>query len=285
MPITTHVGPVMIGGAQPQVGDLYGGLQLSRYTDLSPDDAQEFLKMANQFRAQQEEAKSAAIRYQGQMEFQKLIAAGTDASEALRQTAPKIFYQHPQGITAHLNKMMPPATPVPLTTETLPGGGTVSGQYDPRTGMWKNVPLPKTTTGAVQKPTFLQQAKEKAVLREIGAVSAEIAKTIADDPQSPKLEELRREQKLLEFKHENIFRPSIPMTNAIPSITPAADVAAPPPAMTPGVLDTALRQTREMGIATPTNQPAQRNEVRRRTKDGRIAIFDADTKEFIRYAD
>lgn len=122
MPITTHVGPVMIGGAQPQVGDLYGGLQLSRYTDLSPDDAQEFLKMANQFRAQQEEAKSAAIRYQGQMEFQKLIAAGTDASEALRQTAPKIFYQHPQGITAHLNKMMPPATPVPLTTETLPGG-------------------------------------------------------------------------------------------------------------------------------------------------------------------
>lgn len=245
MPITTHVGPVMIGGAQPQVGDLYGGLQLSRYTDLSPDDAQEFLKMANQFRAQQEEAKSAAIRYQGQMEFQKLIAAGADASEALRQTAPKIFYQHPQGITAHLNKMMPPATPVPLTTETLPGGGTVSGQFDPKTGMWHNVPLPKTTTATLpEKKTFLQQFEEKANTAQISALSSQLAKAVAEEDTvgaariEAKIEALKEEGRALFDTTPKAPRPSMIEANAPPrtafgsTLTPAADIATPVPAIT-----------------------------------------------------
>jgi hypothetical protein len=81
------------------------------------------------------------------------------------------------------------------------------------------------------------------------------------------------------------------VTNDIPA-TPSRTTSRRVPVATAaldGVVTSQTPGVKDLGPASGTDSvtipPAQANEITRLTKDGRKAIFDADTKEFLRYAD
>lgn len=76
--------------------------------EMSLDDYERLRRSMAVMKAQQEESRAAAIRYQGQTEFQRLLNTGMESTEALRRTAPKMFYGHPAGVSAAFSHMMPP---------------------------------------------------------------------------------------------------------------------------------------------------------------------------------
>lgn len=77
-----------------------GGWTPTGYEGLRSDDLRTILQLGMHFQKQKNESRAAAIRYEGQMDFQKLVASGVPANEALLQTAHKMFYQEPAGFAA-----------------------------------------------------------------------------------------------------------------------------------------------------------------------------------------
>lgn len=103
----------------PQV-DPWGGLNVAGM-ELPLDEAMKVTHMAATLRAQQEEARAAAIRYQGTMEFQYLLGKGVDSGEAIRQTAGKMFYGHPAGLASAIHQAQNQVAPSELKATAITG--------------------------------------------------------------------------------------------------------------------------------------------------------------------
>ena len=81
------------------------------------------------------DAEESAIRFSGQQEFNQLVSGGATPEEALRRTAGKLFFNHPDKMAMALSRV-PEAGAVPSTVNAVPitvGGKTVgTAVYDQR---------------------------------------------------------------------------------------------------------------------------------------------------------
>lgn len=69
-------------------------LNIPETGEISPEHIAQFVGLAQNLHKQHRESQAAAIRYQGQLEYQQLINAGVSPDEAMRRTLPKIAYGH-----------------------------------------------------------------------------------------------------------------------------------------------------------------------------------------------
>lgn len=76
----------------------YGGVQLSQWGEVPLETASEFYRMAAIRRKEQEASREAAIRWQGEKQYESMIARGASPEEAFQKTAHLMYYNHPAGI-------------------------------------------------------------------------------------------------------------------------------------------------------------------------------------------
>lgn len=83
----------------------------------------QMLDMERRITEAQQQQKIQAIQWQGQQDYQTLVNSGIEPREALKRTAPKLFYSDPRGmanaIVAAQNTYGPGTEPI---TKTLPDG-------------------------------------------------------------------------------------------------------------------------------------------------------------------
>src|SRR4029079_15116847 len=78
-------------------------------------------------------AEEEAVRFAGQKEFQQLVAGGATPEEALRRTAGKLFWNHPDKLAAALSRRPSPGvvptelTAIPITSDGERIGNAVYG--------------------------------------------------------------------------------------------------------------------------------------------------------------
>lgn len=129
--------------------DQYGGLRPVGGMTMPLLHAQRFLMMAEHQRRMEEEAKAAAIRYQGQQEYSLMISQGAPPDEALRRSAAKMFYNHPGGETAALSDMRPPVKSMAAPPQMQNIGGrdflVNTDRYGQQRAM--NIPEPRAAAG------------------------------------------------------------------------------------------------------------------------------------------
>lgn len=204
-----------------------------------------------------EEAQILAHRFKGQMDYNKLIEGGATPAEALRLTAKDLYFNDIKGQLKTAPRMnQQPFTP---SFEDAEGGrifrrGPQSAQF---------IPTPRPTIPPEVK------AKQDLIKAELFAL-----KRAAAEPGVGKMVDQNRIAEL-----ERQFLASAA------SITPSSAVTG---TATPAPMQTIVTEGPEgisMKRGTPGLPQQKASEVVRVTKDGRRAIFDADTKRFIRYAD
>lgn len=200
---------------RPEV-DPYGGMRLSSYENIPLEDAMSFMRQAESMRRQQVEARAAAIRYEGQVDYERLIQAGTTPDEALRQAGPKMFFRHPEGLTASISRMAPQRKVEPSVRTILDEGGIPA--YDQVTDSLGRVhvvrypegPLPKAGAGKLTEEETEKRAMRTALrqawLIDYRSASKEVSEAnralsaLRSEPrlQAPELEKRRqlREQEL-----------------------------------------------------------------------------------------
>lgn len=102
----------------PEMRDPLSALSIP--PNVTPSEANSLLNIALTLRRTEMESRAAAVRYQGMMEYQQALKAGLPPDEALRVTAPKMFYRHPEGMVGAIRAMTPrpaaPAIPQPRMT-------------------------------------------------------------------------------------------------------------------------------------------------------------------------
>lgn len=237
-----------------------------------PDFGSVQAQVANLPLDQAEAAVEAAMRFQGQRGYQRELAKGTAAPEALAKWAPMIFAGKGRSNLGQAAQMIRATAPKPSYSYVPPAGGA-PGYFGG--GGLRPVLIPPSITGAPAKDIqpkefrdprtgkiryynpatgapWAEPAEHPATVRVIGPGGMEIQGPLTD----PTI------QSAIRMKGG-------PGTNLL-----TAPVTAPAPA--------AVRAPAPAPV-TRTATPAAT--VRRRTRDGRIAIFDAETKKFIRYAD
>lgn len=89
----------------PELRDPLAGLSIP--PNVTPSEANSLLNIALTLRRTEMESRAAAVRYQGMMEYQQALKAGLPPDEALRVTAPKMFYRHPEGMAGAIRAMTP----------------------------------------------------------------------------------------------------------------------------------------------------------------------------------
>lgn len=65
------------------------------------------------------QAEEAAVRYAGQSEFNQLVSGGATPAEALRRTATKIFFNHPDKMVQAFSRLEAPGV-IPSTINAIP---------------------------------------------------------------------------------------------------------------------------------------------------------------------
>lgn len=139
---------VHLGIAPPPEGTLdesqlpevepYGGVQLSQWGEVPIETAAYFYRMAAIRRKEQEAAREAAIRWQGEKQYESMIARGASPEEAFQKTAHLMYYNHPSGIGALMRATEKTQPSVPKTYNI--GGQLV--EYDPATRSAKSLFTP-----------------------------------------------------------------------------------------------------------------------------------------------
>lgn len=257
-----------------------------RQQDVAERSTADRLKLAYDQLAAQERHQAMAL--QGQLALrQSTQALQAQRNQALAQhqtTQDAINMLRAQAYQQRVNDMGAQATPEGLNTITKDGE-----VYQSRGGRWFHVPRTRDPMAA---------AEYGALAREYARVQAEEnplnIKTVE------KLSRLRAEMERVKGQKSVIDVDStVTPTNA----PPALNLTMPP--QSGGTFDEAIRALSQAQTApeagtnntadaaamlSTTNAPTAAtvpagNEVRRRTQDGRIAVFNADTKEFLRYAD
>ena len=111
---------------EPYNPDPLGGWQIP--SGLSTRQVNDILSLGLNLKRQQDEQRSAAIRYQGQMEYEDMISSGMAPDEAMRRAAPKMFYENEGGMTQATRLMQPPESlGSPMTEDVTDDAGNPIG--------------------------------------------------------------------------------------------------------------------------------------------------------------
>ena len=210
-----------------------------------------------------------AMRLQGGNEFNRLVSSGVAPQDALAQVAGKLFYNDPAGLTRAVN---PRRSSVP----PLPGGAPrFQPNIDPVSG--------RTISYSVLNPDGRVQSTMRApglelpqAARDERALIMQQIRGMQSSPlnipgsSNPELEALR--QRYMEL-------------GTPPSLTDSP-VPVPPQAFESRTFTDSGPQgmsMRQVPVAQTRELSSPAVEVERRAKDGRIAIFDGNTKRFLRW--
>lgn len=132
----------------PELGpDPWADFQVPEGANITMEQGLGLIKLISSLRDQRHESEAAAIRYQGQTQYEKMIEQGVAPDEALRKAGPRMYFEHPAGLTAAMKAMQPAKAP----TMDLPRIEIVDGQefwQNPRTGDWHplNPPASRSST-------------------------------------------------------------------------------------------------------------------------------------------
>lgn len=221
-----------------------------------------------------ERAVSAAIQFQGMRGYQQSLQAGESAETALARWAPLMFYSHPAAVSTTMRSMRAPAmTPYQEGTLNRQQGAldlarqrfelekqkqeAQSGLSKQRLDILAQRTQEAAATRSQSQRNYLLRREAAAAEKALANARAQQADPNLDKASKPGDEAMRQ----LEASYASAARA---LTNAPATAAPTAPQAAPAAAPAP---------------------PKPANEVIRRTKDGRLAVFDSDTKKFLRYAD
>ena len=214
--------------------DPLSGFRIPSGSDVTPQQTDSALRLMLELRKQQQESRAAAIRYQGQQEYQQLLQQGVAPVEALRQAAPKMFYEHPSGITAATKYMQPrPKNYVPPEVIDI-GGSKYWRDPNTRTG-WKPVPVgrtlqqrpvnPKSTPEWSQYETKIRAAQQRynSVMRQIDGFAGHAPANLSRQARllQETIEKLQDEQMT--------FAKSMPSTQGAPAGQMPLGAGVPPP--------------------------------------------------------
>jgi hypothetical protein len=224
------------------------------------------------YRKQQAAAEERAVRLQGFREYEKLVAAGAKPEEALRRAAPKLYFNAPEHLAAALKSTAPPPPP-PTMPESIRGvpvladDGSRLGNavLDPRRGGIHSFVRPPSRELSVEADQEIRDANAEAAAARRRIAELEKLAVTGSSKEKELAAELLPQVKQQLFRNVERRRGYYPNKPELPDELKTKKVA-PEPAK----------------AAEKTAKPA--NEIVRQTKDGRRAVFDADTKEFIRWA-
>lgn len=194
-----------------------------------------------------EQAMSAAIQFQGLRGYQQALESGKPAAEALTKYGPMMFYSRPQSFGPAVRAVTPPSL-TPYQEATIKHRESQSQRPLIRTVPGVGLVSVNPTNQAV---TTIQPSSSKP--RTFPTVV---------DPGIPGLTPQSR----------------VPMTGEEFN---SFMLNAPPQARTNAVNTAIQRMIQPTEDSTGTNDVS---EVIRTTKDNRRAVFDANTKKFLRYA-
>jgi hypothetical protein len=184
-------------------------------------------------------------RFQAQRGYQADLAGGMSAQAAIAKWAPLLFGQ--RGAAA-IPKFTPPPTAQPKTYRDQQG----NLWYQKANGEWTHIQNPKQPTPPTD--TFVAKMPEVKERAAVPGVHPGFFGRLLGQEEVPDLP-------------ARTGSPGYTLTRRGP-----AGTVTPPPGFA--------------GSAAPAAPAtAKPREVRRKTKDGRTALFDANTREFIRYAD
>lgn len=214
-----------------------------------------------------------AMRMQGGNEFNRLVAAGVPPPDALAQVAGKLFYNDPAGMTRAVN-------PRRGTTPPLPGSAPrFQPNVDPVSG--------KVISYSVLNP----DGRVQSTMRATGDTMPQNVK----DERAMLMQQIRGITGSSAYLPGGTNDPVAPLQNRYLELgtnwqnNAVAPVTNPPPPQMPTEMRTFSESgpegmsMRQLPVVrgTPATSPA--TEVERRTKDGKVAIFDGNTKKFLRW--
>lgn len=149
--------------------DPWADFQIPAGTDIGLQEGLGIVKLVESLRQQRNESQAAAVRYAGQTDYQRMIEQGVDPDEALRRAAPKMFYEHPAGLTAAMKAMQPPRSVMDLPTiENIQGRDF---WQNPRTGDWHALTDPSVRQTATR--AFKSTLEYDTLTRQIQAAQRE----------------------------------------------------------------------------------------------------------------
>lgn len=152
--------------------DPWADFRVPEDANLTLEQGLGLIKLIGTLREQRRESEAAAIRYQGEMEYQKLIESGIPPDEAMRRSAPKMFFNHPGGATAALKAMQPAPNIAPQTMDL---DGFIF--YNSGNG-WRPMPRSQFDTGRVVKPPNVRSTPEWAMLNQKIGIASSRLKTL-----------------------------------------------------------------------------------------------------------
>ena len=216
------------------------------------------------------QAQEDAIRFAGQKEFEQLVSGGATPEEALRRTAGKLYYNHPDKLAMALSRVPAVGTApsqLPAVPIVGPGGENIGhAVYGP------GGKLHATEFTSTGKPPPDVVAGQKVAQGEMESLRRELNQARKDAAADPGNPDLGRRAATLQGQ-----------LNAAQQafVQGSTNWMRGPAATAPPIVDFA--NPKQMNLA---NQPGPSGaEMIRLTKDGRRAIFDAKTKQFLRYVD
>lgn len=232
-------------------------------------------------------AQEMAMRYKGQRLYSSLIEGGATPAEAYRASAHLINFSDPAA-AVKMEALMQKNKPTPLETITRDGRtffrtGPHSFQEVREKKAEKPPPMVKGTI-----PPDVKVA-DSMLAEEIKTKRGELAKGFkyAQDPVDPgkvvKLPFTAREKMAMEAAIQEAENKRLALFQSGGHLNPAYN---------PNVDQTGWNQMKdrwnnpppEPAPAAPAPPATQPKEVRRKDEKGRVAIFDAETKKFLRYA-
>lgn len=194
---------------------------------------------------------AAAIQFQGQRGYQQALKSGEPAEKAMAKYGPMIFYKTPQAFGPAQRALRPP--PVKPNYEWVPGTNGAPDAFRAAGQRPVFPPAPPKVSSPFPELNFKAKqldAEERSIMRKY---PGPLAITMSPEDRAA-IGEIQTRRKQLQPT------PS----NATNNAAPATDLSK---------------------QAAQFKTPSRVNEVIRRTKDGKRAIFNADTKDFLRYAD
>jgi hypothetical protein len=282
--------PFDSGPAAPSFQDI----QMPMSPHLRPSDINSGMALIMQMRAKKESDQAAAVRWQGQQEFQALVKNGAQVDEALRATSSKIFYKAPQEMRAALKYMQPAkqVAPIPGPVMENIGGQNVIVETD-RFGQKRTKPITASSPADTREwdaSRLKASFAEKEVVR-LEKQLDDLAKLYPDAKSRKKEEyktaeaallkklgeaEARRDVLATAKRTPSMIGPEFPMA-AMPN-APAAAVAGPDDTSPDTSMAKYPPATRTV-VEPPTERPAaaaspfSEGQVVRSKKDGKLYII------------
>lgn len=206
-------------------------------------------RTANLPLAQTEAAVSAALRFQGMRQYQRDLDKGVSATEAFARAAPLIFSAPKQSSLGQAANFVRATTPKVAAPRVRDVGGVLYGES--RDGSWTPLTQPKAVAPKVSP---FDNEEYRSVLQEIRNVNQQIDNLGPGVQSGPDADALRDKLQFLQ--------------NSLRQIRQRAAQGGPAAAM-----------------STRGAAPPRPSEVVRYTKEGRRAVFDSNSRQFIRYAE